>query len=298
MQKVIIVVFILILFGCSTPGTIETIYYKFKEREDAIYKKDFGRANQLENEIAWLATQNKETLLQKSKSPDISSRITVISALGFIADKNAIPQIVPFLIEALNDPNSEIRRASAGSLGMLAYEETPIDTFKELIKDPDPSIRTAITYAISRILRPGNDRGLFELLIKALDDGYGEVRNNAVLSLGVIGKKEAIQPIIDKVLKDKFPFVRESVAQTLGKFKDPNVTPYLIELLRDDSADVVRSSAWSLKEINGKDFGRSYNKWREWWEEEEKRRSEEKKPQTTPPGKKEEQTPPEKKNGK
>jgi len=285
MKSILAVLVVAILSSCSTfygGGTTRSLYYALMEYEETQYKKgekglskdEFDalqkKSDSLKEEICRIVNEKKEILIKQAKIGDVSTRSTAIAGLGYVTDKDTRSRVVPILVEALNDKDDYVVSAAAGSLGMIADESTPLDKFKVLVNHNNPNVRAAAVFVLGRILRPGRDNGFFDILVKALDDGYGEVRRNAVLALGAIGKKEAIKPIVDKVLKDKFAYVRESVAFVLGSFRDKLVNPHLIELLDDVDAQVVETAAESLVKINGVNFGRSYNKWRDWWNEEEK----------------------------
>jgi len=66
-------------------------------------------------------------------------------------------------------------------------------------------------------------------------------------------------------LKDDNPHVRQRAATTLGAMKDPRAVPPLIDALRDSDAQVQENAAEALKDITGKDYGKSKLRWSFWW---------------------------------
>ena len=261
-------IFILLLGCASAPTPMEDMYNKMRLLEDSSKDRKPAEVATMEAEISNLAEKNRESLLEALKNGSVNRRASAAAALGYIKDR----EIVAPLVDALADTDNIVRINAALSLGMLGFEDTPIELLKILLDDGDASVRSAATYAFIYILREGKDSGLYERLLQLLNDGSIDVRAHVILALGTIGRKDAMQVIADKGTTDKSPLVRSNAAIVLGSFKDKSANPYLIEMLRDDDHRVVYSASVSLIKINGEDHGRSYSKWRDWWEDLEKRR--------------------------
>ncbi len=74
------------------------------------------------------------------------------------------------------------------------------------------------------------------------------------------GAASALLPL----LEDEDSTVRFKTAWALGQIDEPLAVGDLIEALNDKSSQVKSAAHKSLKKLTGEDFGRSYDKWKEW----------------------------------
>ena len=88
-------------------------------------------------------------------------------------------ELIPGLIDALKDEDSEVRQYSALSLAAIGREALP--ALMEALKDPSKEERSAAAYAIGRI--GPQARESIPLLVKALKDPEALVKRSAAEAL-------------------------------------------------------------------------------------------------------------------
>jgi hypothetical protein len=156
------------------------------------------------------------------------------------------------------------------ALGNLGATETPMEPFRAMLAETNPDLRQAALFGLGMLVTDQNDRGMIDAIHKALGDPDVNVRNDAVILVRKMRRKESIPLLVPALLKDPEPLVRQNAALALGMMgKDAEgVTPYLIELLKDESNKAVEAAWRALNKIHDKDFDRSYATWRDWYEDE------------------------------
>lgn len=150
-------------------------------------------------------TSPKEALINALQSYNFEKRAKAINYSG----EKHLQYTLPYLIEALNDPDYRIRGISAISLGKIKSQK-------------------AIPY-----------------LIKTLNDDHSSVRGSAALSLGRLKAKEASEPVT-KLLTDSNPTVIVSAIYAIGVLEHKTAGNALIKLLYHDDAEVRENAAWVL----------------------------------------------------
>jgi HEAT repeat protein len=178
---------------------------------------------------------------------------------------------IPWLLEAQQHPNSEIRCKTAEILGLLQDEITPeneqwafmppsffsTETGHPLMKDPraaealrrcleNPDSYVRANAAVN--LGDRRDRLAVDQLIAALDDAHWPVRWKAAEALGKIGDKRAVMPLC-RALTDEADLVRLAAAEALGPFHDRRATAALTAALADSREEVRLVAAWALVAI-------------------------------------------------
>jgi vesicle coat complex subunit len=88
-------------------------------------------------------------------------------------------ELIPGLIDALKDEDSEVRQYSALSLAAIGREALP--RLIEVLRDPNTGVRSAAAYAIGRI--GPQAREAIPLLVKALKDPEAMVKRTAAEAL-------------------------------------------------------------------------------------------------------------------
>lgn len=118
---------------------------------------------------------------------------------------------VPFLIDALEDPDADIRRYAAWMLGNIG-DERAIPHLTGALKDPDEEVRFHVARNLGKFEEPA-----VPYLLDALKDPDEHVRRYAAWILGVIGDDRAI-PALENALNDPSDYVRKGVEQALRRF--------------------------------------------------------------------------------
>ncbi|MCB9451340.1 MAG: HEAT repeat domain-containing protein [Anaerolineaceae bacterium] len=179
-----------------------------------------------------------ESLLDILRHENTNVRVWAVNGLGKLEDTHAIE----LLIQALTDPDSEVRKSAARILGDLG-EPALLPLFNALRHE-----NTEVRKISAQILEKLGDVRAFEPLIDALADGDDGVRRSAASALGKLGDVRAFEPLID-ALADGDDGVRRSAASALGKLGDVRAFEPLIDALADGDDGVRRSAASALGEL-------------------------------------------------
>jgi hypothetical protein len=235
---------------------------------DALAARSQGAVAQESGELSRLVGTNYPRIERELWSGNPPRRHAAAFALGFSQKREAIEP----LVQATQDADPGLRARAIAALGMLALPEVPVDPFKRLLADPLWEIRLAALFGLRALVGTVGERGMLDSVHACLGDPQSDVRNEALLVLGVLGREESLPYILNRPIKDIEPQVRASAAFALrgiGK-RAVMANPYLIEMLKDEYAKVVRSAWEALNAINEKDLDRSYGTWRDWYEDEQK----------------------------
>ena len=114
------------------------------------------------------------------------------------------PKLVPLLIEALKDIDSNIRQGAAFVLGSL-YDKSSVRPLADCLKDKDLYVRATAANSLKKL----KDIRAVKPLIECLNDSATEVRRSVVIALGTIGTEEAFNALkvvtnteVDKTIRD------------------------------------------------------------------------------------------------
>ena len=183
------------------------------------------------------------------------------------------PQVVSWLVKALDHAESKTRRAAAAALGKigdpralapLAEASARIPADKEFLSQQvigimaaqslestlqlalhkNVNIRRLATESVGHNVRrnPGSARWALPVLAQRVEDLAPEVRRAAVTALGMLGGSEKAYPLIIQAKADPAPPVRAAVATALGAYRPPKGSDELLALI-DDEEDTVRLKA-------------------------------------------------------
>ncbi len=124
----------------------------------------------------------------------------------------AAGQAVPYLIDALSDPNWQVRRAAAEALGVAGNRQAVAPLVEVLRnRDGDWSVRAAAARSLGEL----GDPAAIEVLVAVRNDMNAHVRHAAVIALGLIGTAETEEPLAEAARTDSDAAVRFSAAQAL-----------------------------------------------------------------------------------
>jgi len=155
--------------------------------------------------------------------------------------------VVEAVITAMRNADERTLCCAARSLGKLKAK----DAVKHLVgylKYPDPDVICDAASALGKI----DERESTPHLIQLLKDEDGLVRMCAIQALSDIGDSLAVEPLIQSMNSTAgFPVVlgelsgdyqweiRERAAKALGKIKDQRVVQGLIDMLKNEDADMM-----------------------------------------------------------
>jgi HEAT repeat protein/CheY-like chemotaxis protein len=143
------------------------------------------------------------------------------------------------LLEGLNDPRDDVRRAVNSSLGAL----WGLDALSGL-----GDSRAGVRQTHIRSLGEQGDPRAVEPLIATLQDQNPPVRQAACEALGMLGERRALKPLLG-ALADGDRNVRQAAAWALGELGDEKAVQHLSGALRDDDTYVQRTAIRSLGKI-------------------------------------------------
>jgi HEAT repeat protein len=186
------------------------------------------------------------------------------------------PRAVPFLVQALDDRDGNVRQGVVRALGMIrdpkavralvgqipqyriasshhslsrqvlkesliAQGEPAISMLVPLLSDSSDAVRVLVTETLAEI----PSRETLECLIKCLNDSNPEVRSRAARGLGRIGHPIAVKSLLE-LLSDPFWYVRLQAVKGLGRFASPRAISGLCTCLEDSHWQVRMAAAHAL----------------------------------------------------
>ena len=212
-----------------------------RNRNDPLEMEAFSAINDIERP----ATDDVSALAALLKNQDAKVRGQAAKRLDSMGMKSVLlsgsfrgEAAISALIEALKDPESNVRYYSLSALSTLMYNATPPDlgaiipTLTELLKDAHSGTRWQAALLLGKI--GPRSRAAIPLLTRILTDGDDTTRGYAAYALGQIGPESTVAaPELLKLLKDPVANVRESAATALGKV-DPGSARVVIAALSED----------------------------------------------------------------
>ncbi|MBI3399309.1 MAG: HEAT repeat domain-containing protein [Deltaproteobacteria bacterium] len=155
--------------------------------------------------------------------------------------------IVEALITAMGNGDERILCCAARFLGKLKAKDA-VKHLVEYLKYPDPDVICDAASALGKI----GEKESTPHLVQLLKDEDGLVRMCAIQALSDIGDSLAVEPLIQSMNSTvSFPVIlgelsgdyqweiRERAAKALGKIKDQRAVQALIEILKDEDADMM-----------------------------------------------------------
>ncbi len=130
-----------------------------------------------------------------------------------------IQTIIPALVAALHDPDSNIVNRSVDALSTIG--RSALDPLRQTLKDPDVYVKVSVISVFGRI---GPDaQATIPDLVACLADSHPLVREEAAFSLGQMGQvaSSAVSPLLE-ALKDPNLEVRTASFEALKKI---GITP-------------------------------------------------------------------------
>jgi HEAT repeat protein len=271
--------FALILFACTTDPVIDLEQLEANARGgdqqatiqliDLLSAREPGVSDRIYAIIIEIGERTAPALLKQVNSADKQKREYVIAALGTLKVVDAVPAIsvvlaqhalerryvaawalgeisgptvIPALLGALSDENSEVRRYATRA--MIKLNKIAVMPLIEYLADARGEGAAAAIRALGDIV---DKRALEVLLVQA----QGEQRAEAFLAIGKLRDARAESTLIAG-LEDPDSLVRMNAAMALGPLGGPAAATALQKTLEDDVHVVREWSARSLEKITGK----------------------------------------------
>jgi HEAT repeat protein len=179
-------------------------------------------------------------LIEAFNTPNRDVRKFIIDVLGEYRDHRSLP----LMLEALKDDDENVRATAIEHIGKVG-ESSVVDALIEIIEGDDLWTAYPATDALGRI----GDRKALPALIKSLEKKT--LRAPAIKSISSIADPETIKHIIP-YLRDPSKTVKEEVLRALERFYHNNadeqlITSQLRNQLGDEALDILLKHAWSQK---------------------------------------------------
>lgn len=175
--------------------------------------------------------------------------LLAISAGGCIMEST--PQrdetVVPILARLLEDPNPDVRRTAALSLGKIAHPNgvPPLIT---ALKDKDPRVREYSAWGLSQMGDDLTADAAIGLFI-ALGDEVREVKQAAASALGQVEPQSDRVQLLKEVLAISEAETRKAVIKVLTDFETPSAYDVIVQALEDPEPRVRQAAVAGLGEI-------------------------------------------------
>lgn len=195
------------------------------------------------------ASESADALVDSLRDVDPMVRQYSAWALGNLGapalEKAGLP-----LVTALTDPSEAVRTSASAALGRVLGSGGPPQALVELLIDrlnePDAETRRAAVGALAWI----EAGSAYLALVEALRDEDARVRQGAVAALGELADRRAIPSLGERVLHDPDAGVRTEAAFRLGKFGDETVIQALQSAATEDPDPGVRRwAAWAIQQV-------------------------------------------------
>ncbi len=173
------------------------------------------------------------------------ARNSAIEALVRLGKK-----VTPYLLEAFNTPNKDVRKFIIDVLGEFK-DERSLPLMLNALKDDDENVRVT---AIEHIGKAG-ESSVVDALIDIIEGDDLWTAYPAVDALGRIGDRRAI-PALKKAMKKK-PLRAISI-KSLGRIGDPEGLTSVIECLQDNIKSVQEEAIRSLERFYRKGVSEEY----------------------------------------
>lgn len=177
-----------------------------------------------------------DALIEALDDPDAEVRGMACWALGEIKD----PRTIEPLARRLGDGDVYVREMALLALGEIENPRA-LPYLVVQLTAPQPELRAAALWALGEI----RTRDALDAVVRGLGDGDAAVRSKAAAILGEKRYRAAL-PALTERLGDPSPEVRTQAALALGRLRDPAALAALLETTADAEPRVRRAAAVAL----------------------------------------------------
>jgi len=190
-----------------------------------------------------------------AEDEDALVRLHAVRTLWEFENKNLVPTFVRLL---RNDPDVDVRAASASALGQYLYlgelDELPVKILKEievlLLDISQGNEEEAVRRAALESLGFSSREEVPALIEAAFNSGEVGWRTSALFAMGR-SRNELWNNLVLSMLNNNQPDLRLEAARAAGELEITQAVPILLELLDDPSDSIRDASIWSLSQIGG-----------------------------------------------
>lgn len=173
----------------------------------------------------------------------------VLTSVSCINDTPPQPAtvVVAQLVELLKDPNPDIRRTAALSLGKIANSNS-IPALITALRDPDAQVRAYSAWALGQIGSDLTHEGIVAL-VGALGDDDPAVKESAALALWFVDADHSIIELLKQAFAVSQPSTRMTILKALMGISHPSAYEVFVKALDDPDARVRQAAVAGLGEL-------------------------------------------------
>ena len=211
----------------------QAAYELSRELRHGAAAADANLVTDIADTLAWAADEDPQV------------RRYLVTALGFLGDRRAVPA----LIEALDDPDADTRLWAAQALGTLG-DRASLAALSGCLADPDPAVRKQAAWSLGEL----GDTAAAPALRSALADAVDDVRWNAALALARLADPagaEVIGVMLERSHLTRVPGIRPQQIEAAllgalhaaGELRLQGARATIEALSREDDSLQVRDAA-------------------------------------------------------
>jgi HEAT repeat protein len=155
--------------------------------------------------------------------------------------------VASHLVSLLNDPEPDVRRTAALSLGKIAVPESA-PALTQALGDPDSLVRQYSAWALGNLGEHAPEASVLALVPLLGDSSLG-VSAAAAEAVGKIGASQRALDLLTHALRDHSAGARRAAMQALAWLEEPSTYPYIQQALNDPDADVRQGAIAALGEL-------------------------------------------------
>ncbi len=236
-----------------TEGEVAAVANEPQESADSAQK---DREGQLNEEA--VASERRDRLLWTPLSPSREGAQTPLMAMALSADPGTRvralegvshlpgPELVPFVIYSLADPNEGVRERAMEALPRLD-KDAVTEAVVAVLAWGEPQVVMGVDAALPR-LRAVLEAGMLRML-----DSPGRTRDERVAlayGLGRVGSRRALEPLTELALGND-PLVASYAANALASIDDPGSLHALARLVQHTDPNVRLPAYYGIARIGG-----------------------------------------------
>lgn len=186
-------------------------------------------------------------LLEALNDPEIEVRSVALRSLGMISD----PKALPLLITRLPRITTEEEGVFASTLKntLIKLGESVVPSILSKIDECDEEMQALLIECLGEI----GSKKATSILMRKLTHPNPEIRSKSARALGKIRDPLAVSKLIE-VGEDNVWFVRLQVCRALGMIGDEKAIDFLSQRLTDENWQVRSAAAESLRQIGSPAF--------------------------------------------
>jgi HEAT repeat protein len=177
------------------------------------------------------------SLLKALQNPDSQTRAWAAESLGIVEDHRAVEP----LIKALQDEDSNVREKAVGALGEIKSHRAS-DALADALDDSNESVRKQAAMALGTTCKDESDKVVDKLAKIACTEPDDFIRWNSIISLGQIGGEKAAFTLLVVLLFNRMSVDKERAIASLSLIKQSDLKSALEIALYADKA-LLKSKA-------------------------------------------------------